>query len=287
MRSGILVGIALIVIGLARTATWAADDTAGMQSQVIVLKNAQPASVMWALRLLDPEDYMAGRTLLYPSVHTEEYVVSPESGLHSYTERHIETSGSSVSRVTPPEGIKLVAPYGPDNALIIYGDPKFFPAFISKVQELDVVPRQVQVKTEIFRLNVELAKKLKLSNPEELQAQADSSKVITAIRAAVKSGDVKLIASPIVAVTDGSPGLAKISSDSSDISVQILSSIRQDDRIMLYIKLDTKTGTGTQQAHQSIYTTRLIADGESSLVSGVVSDREESQLAVITANIIR
>lgn len=291
MRTGILVGIVLIVVCFALTAAWAADDTAVMQSQVIVLKNAQPASVMWSMRLLELDDYMAGRTLLYPSVHTEEHVISPESGLHEYTPKQLSTSGSFVSRITPPEGIKLVAPYGPDNALIIYGDPQFFPAFISKVQELDVVPRQVRVNTEIFRLSNDAVRKLGLSSQgedlEKLQAQANDQKLITAIRAGAKSGDISLIASPIVAVVDGSPGSVKVTSDSSDIGVQILSSIRQGDKIMLYIRLDAKTGAGVHQQRQSITTTRLIADGESALLGVWISDRKESQIAVVTANIIK
>lgn len=264
-----LAAIVLIGLGAAMGQTATAGDASKMKTEVIMLKHANPLQMMTKLGL------------------AREFKSSPSEKSGNTAWLYWQGAGAG----TP--GVK-VEPNPKENTLTVTGEQTAIDALKKRVEALDVEPRHIRVKAEVYSLGTDefrdaltkagcsLGKQgfldgLSATDQERLRAEM------------AKAG--KHATSPIIATNDKEPAKIKITSaipKAGDIgwSMSVLPSINDDGTITL--ECDVKSDETTQAKEptsSSVHTKRRLVSGRPTILSGRQADGKV-RVYFITATVL-
>lgn len=249
-RSLFLLATSTFVLLTAMTMALAGEPE--KEASVIQLQNAPACLIMQELGLVSETDMDDGKAPVW------QRVCGPASDL-------------------VPAGIDLVAPYEPDDTLIVYGNGASIDELRETVQLLDVKPKRITVKAEVFRLTAEQTKQLNLTWPDGNTENTpgivlSTNTMAEAFRDQLKQLGAQPINSPIFSTLNELAATISIGSTTPDgvevgSSLTIRPRVNADSTITITLKWTEKTCRDNAPRQQSIYTRRRLAVGESIVTS--------------------
>lgn len=211
-------------------------------SGVIVLQHSVPSEIMVTMGLVSKEDSEAGK---------------PGAWVRPAT-----VGDSAAKNVLAPEGVDGVVPYDADKSLILYGTADGIERFRRITEMLDVVPKQVQIKGEFYRVPVALARQIGLDVGHEMVV--GSAGLVVApkdlVRSALKKANVSPSATPTVITVNNRAASISITTQTSseagsqptniEASLSVTPRVNGDGTITLII--DAKAPRDLQAGKQAL-----------------------------------
>lgn len=266
--------------GLASAESVVLHGKAGRVTEAITLRNAPPSSVMWGLGLFTSDDMESGNTQSWradkavPSCDPRPTTVGAPSA--SLTAAMVPGLKAIMA------GIDMVVPRDNEHVLMVYGEKAAVAEFKSMAALLDVVPKQVQVKTEIIRIGPEDEKKLDL---EKLCLAGISKSQAAEVGESLRNAGAEFVSSPTISSISGVPGEISVSSEPYTWRLREIARVNADNTITLVLRpcvSEPKMGRT-----QELFTQRRIADGESVLLGGFrCGEPTKDLLFLMTAKIV-
>lgn len=251
MKSFVLASLAFV---LCSSSTAAEKITAA-----ISLRHMTPSGMMWSLGLFSLTELGSGGKQVWSREKQSPPPAASQPGVVAPT---VDASKSVTDPVLP--GVDLVAACDRDGVMIAYGTQEGIERLKSKITELDVPRRQIQVKAEFVSVRTEDVKASGL----EAFLQGTSDEQAGDIRESLRKLNAEVVSSPILSVLAGHPGTIEVNSSKGTTSLGVLPTVNADATITLALMV-SRTESNPEKK-QTLFTQRRVSAGETILLGGFV-----------------